>query len=187
MVKTTLTKLIGTVAVAAGLLLGGSAMAKSAHDFSFDSIDGGALPLAQYKGKAVLVVNTASFCGFTPQYEGLEHIYKEYKGKGLVVLGVPANNFGGQEPGTNAEIKQFCEGKYDIDFPLASKVSVKGDDAHPFYKWALETLGADNAPKWNFHKYLINAKGELVASFPTKTVPDAPEVKAAIDQAIAAK
>jgi glutathione peroxidase len=186
--KNTLTKLIGSVAIATGLLLsGGAAMAKSAYDFTFENIDGGPLPLEKYKGKAVLVVNTASFCGFTPQYEGLEHVYKEYKGKGLVVLGVPANNFGGQEPGTNAEIKQFCEGKYDIDFPLASKVSVKGDDAHPFYKWAAETLGPDKAPKWNFHKYLINAKGELVASFPTKTVPDAPEVKAAIDQAIAAK
>lgn len=187
MVNGMLTKLAGSIALAAVLLWGGSAMAKNAHDFSFENIDGGALPMSQYKGKAVLVVNTASFCGFTPQYEGLEHIYREYKSKGLVVLGVPANNFGGQEPGTNAEIKQFCESKYDVDFPLASKVSVQGADAHPFYKWALEVLGADKAPTWNFHKYLINAKGELVASFPTKVVPDAPEIKAAIDQAIAAK
>ena len=181
------TKLAGATALAIGLLTGGASMAKNAHDFAFESIEGGPLPLSQYKGKAVLVVNTASFCGFTPQYEGLEHIYKQYKGKGLIVLGVPANNFGGQEPGTNAEIKQFCEANYDVDFPLASKVSVQGADAHPFYKWAVEVLGADKAPKWNFHKYLVNAKGELVASFPTKVVPDAPEIRAAIDQAIAAK
>ena len=181
------TRLVGAAALVAALILGGPAMAKNAHDFAFENIDGGALPLSQYKGKAVLVVNTASFCGYTPQYEGLEHIYKQYKDKGLVVLGVPANNFGGQEPGTNQEIKQFCEAKYDVDFPLASKVSVQGADAHPFYKWAAEVLGADKAPKWNFHKYLVNAKGELVAAFPTKVVPDAPEIKAAIDQAIAAK
>ena len=162
-------------------------MAKNAYEFSFETIEGKPLPLAQYKGKAVLVVNTASFCGFTPQYEGLENVYKAYKGKGLVVLGIPANNFGGQEPGTNEEIKSFCESKYDVDFPLASKVSVKGDDAHPFYKWAKEVLGADQAPKWNFHKYLIDAKGDLVASFPTKIVPDAPEITSAIDRAIAAK
>ncbi len=187
MVKLGLMRIAGSAVLAASLLCGGAAMAKNAHDFSFESIEGGALPLSQYKGKAVLVVNTASFCGFTPQYEGLEHIYKEYRGKGLVVLGVPANNFGGQEPGTNAEIKQFCEANYAVDFPLASKVSVKGNDAHPFYKWAVDVLGEDKAPKWNFHKYLVNANGDLVASFPTKVVPDAPEIKAAIDQAIAAK
>jgi glutathione peroxidase len=188
MVRRTFMKALGAGAIAAVMLLtGGSAMAKNAYDFTFESIDGGPLPLSAYKGKAVLVVNTASFCGFTPQYEGLEKMYQQYKGKGLVVLGVPANNFGGQEPGTNAEIKKFCEGKYDIDFPLAAKVSVKGDDAHPFYKWAAETLGEEKTPKWNFHKYLINAKGELVGSFATRTVPDAPEVKAAVDQAIGAK
>ncbi len=187
MVRGTLMKLASAVALAAGLLVGGSAMAKNAHDFTFESIDGGPLPMAQYKGKAVLVVNTASFCGFTPQYEGLERLYKQYKSKGLVVLGVPANNFGGQEPGTNAEIKQFCEGTYNVDFPMASKVSVKGADAHPFYKWAQDVLGADKTPQWNFHKYLIDAKGNLVAAFPTKVVPDAPEIKAAVEQAIAAK
>jgi len=187
MVRQALTKLFGALLVAVTLFSGTPVMAMNAHDFTFESIDGGQLPLAQYKGKAVLIVNTASFCGFTPQYEGLENIYRQYRGKGLVVLGVPANNFGGQEPGTNAEIKQFCESKYDVDFPLAAKVSVKGDDAHPFYKWAAEKLGADKSPKWNFHKYLVNAKGDLVASFPTKVVPDAPEIRAAIDQAIAAK
>jgi glutathione peroxidase len=178
-------KFTTSAALAFALLIGGSAMAKNAHDFSFEAIEGGPLPLSQFKGKAVLVVNTASFCGFTPQYEGLEAIYDQYRGKGLVVLGVPANNFGGQEPGTNDEIRKFCKSNYDVDFPLASKVSVKGDDAHPFYKWAADTLGADKAPMWNFHKYLVNAKGELVASFPTKVVPNSPEIRAAIDKAIA--
>ncbi len=187
MAKGTFSKIAGAAALALTLLTGGAAMAKNAHDFTFDAIEGGALPMSQFKGKAVLVVNTASFCGFTPQYEGLESVYKQYRDKGLVVLGVPANNFGGQEPGSDAEIKKFCKANYDVDFPLASKVSVKGEDAHPFYKWAAETLGADNAPKWNFHKYLINAKGELVAAFPTKVVPDAPEIKSAIEQAISAK
>ncbi len=179
--------MFGILALVSALTMGAPAMAGNAHDFSFEKIDGGALPLAQFKGKAVLVVNTASFCGFTPQYEGLENIYKEFKGKGLVVLGVPANNFGGQEPGSNKEIKEFCESKYDVDFPLAAKVSVQGANAHPFYKWALEVLGPDKAPKWNFHKYLINARGELVASFATKVVPDAPEIKSAVVQAIADK
>jgi glutathione peroxidase len=184
MIKGTVGKL---AAILIALTMGTPAVAGNAHDFTFEKIDGGALPLAQFKGKAVLVVNTASFCGFTPQYEGLEHIYKEFKGKGLVVLGVPANNFGGQEPGSNKEIKEFCESKYDVDFPLAAKVSVRGDDAHPFYKWARDVLGPDKAPKWNFHKYLINAKGDLVASFATKVVPDSPEVKSAVIQAIAEK
>ncbi len=187
MVRSTLTKVLGAAALVAGLVLGGSAMAKSAHDFTFESIDGGPLPMSKYKGKAILVVNTASFCGFTPQYEGLEKIWQQYQGKGLVVLGVPANNFGGQEPGTNKEIKEFCEGKYDVDFPLASKVSVQGGDRHPFYQWAAEVLGEDKAPKWHFHKYVVNANGELLASFPSRVVPDSPEIKAAIDQAIAAK
>ena len=177
-------KVLGAVAIAAGLMMGGPAMAKTAYDFAFESIDGGLLPLSQFKGKAILVVNTASFCGFTPQYEGLENIYKEYKSKGLVVLGVPANDFGGQEPGTDAEIKQFCKGEYAIDFPMASKVSVVGPEAHPFYKWAAAQLGESKAPKWNFHKYLIDVNGELVASFPTKVVPDAPEIRSAISHAL---
>ena len=185
MVDGILGKLAGIAVLAAGLLIGAPAMATNAYDFAFENIDGGELPLAQYKGKVVLVVNTASFCGFTPQYEGLENIYKEYKSKGLVVLGVPANNFGGQEPGTNAEIKKFCQGNYAVDFPMASKVSVVGSDAHPFYKWAKEVLGVEKAPAWNFHKYLIDANGNLVASFPTRVVPDAPEIKAAINHALA--
>ncbi|MEQ9446556.1 MAG: glutathione peroxidase, partial [Rhodospirillaceae bacterium] len=107
-------------------------MAETAHDFSFSSIDGGALPLSDYKGKAVLIVNTASFCGYTPQYEGLQSLWSEYKDKGLVVLGVPSNDFGAQEPGTAEEIKDFCETNFDVDFPLAAKEVVKGSDAHAF-------------------------------------------------------
>lgn len=113
----------------------------TAHDFSFQTITGEAMPLSQFKGKAVLVVNTASECGFTKQYDGLQALYEAYQSKGLVVLGVPANNFGGQEPGSDADIKTFCETNFNITFPMASKVSVKGDDAHPFYVWVSKRLG----------------------------------------------
>lgn len=159
-----------------------TAEAKTAYDFSFETIDGKPLPMSQFKGKTVLVVNTASFCGFTPQYEQLEAVWKAKQGKGLVVLGVPSNDFGAQEPGSAAEIKDFCTSKYDVDFPLAAKVVVKGADAHPFYKWVSEAKGE---PKWNFHKYLINGKGELVAAFETKARPDSAEVTAAIDKSLA--
>lgn len=159
-------------------------MATSAHDFSFDAIEGGSLPMSTFKGKAVLVVNTASFCGFTPQYEGLQALWQEYQDKGLVVLGVPANNFGAQEPGSDEDIKQFCEANYAVDFPLAAKVSVVGGDAHPFYKWAADTLGAGNAPKWNFHKYLVDVNGNLVAAFPSAVKPQSAELTGAVDQAL---
>ena len=160
-------------------------MAETAHDFAFEKIEGGALPMSQFKGKAVLVVNTASFCGYTPQYEGLEALWKKFKDKGLVIVGVPANNFGGQEPGSNAEIQKFCTATYDVDFPMTGKVSVKGGDAHPFYKWAKDTLGASKAPEWNFHKYLINTNGELVGAFPSAVEPGSKELASAIDKALA--
>jgi glutathione peroxidase len=157
----------------------------SAHDYSFKTIDGGDLPLSSFKGKAVLIVNTASACGLTPQYEALEALYRKYRDQGLVVLGVPANDFGRQEPGTEAEIKQFCTVKYDVDFPLTSKQVVVGEGAHPFYRWAASERGADAAPKWNFHKYLIGKDGAIKAVFGSRTVPDAPEVVAAIETALA--
>ena len=157
----------------------------SAHDYSFKTIDGGDLPLSSFKGKAVLIVNTASACGLTPQYEALEALYRKYRDQGLVVLGVPANDFGRQEPGTEAEIKQFCTVKYDVDFPLTSKEVVVGEGAHPFYRWAASERGADAAPKWNFHKYLIGKDGAIKAVFGSRTVPDAPEVVAAIETALA--
>ncbi len=158
------------------------AQAMNAYDFTIETIDGKPLPLSQFKGKTVLVVNTASFCAYTPQYEQLEAVWKQRQAQGVVVLGVPSNDFGAQEPGTATEIKEFCEGKYDVDFPLAGKVKVTGADAHPFYKWVTASKGA---PKWNFHKYLINGQGELVAAFPSATSPDAPAVQKAIDAALA--
>ena len=170
--------------------LSGAAMAAdagSAHQFNFVSIDGKPMSMADFKGKTVLVVNTASQCGYTPQYSALEAVYKKYKDKGLVVLGVPSNDFGGQEPGSNAEIKKFCEGNYDVDFPLTTKYDVKGPDAHPFYKWAEAVGGTPAVPAWNFHKLLIDAKGNLVAEFPTKTKPDASDVEKAIEASLAAK
>jgi glutathione peroxidase len=158
-----------------------------AYQFSFVSIDGKPMPLSEFKGKTVLVVNTASQCGFTPQYAQLEEIYTKYKDKGLIVLGVPSNDFGGQEPGSNAEIKKFCEGNYDVDFPLTTKYDVKGAEAHPFYRWAAATAGDPAVPKWNFHKLLLDGNGNLIAEFPTKTKPDAPEVTQAIESSLGSK
>jgi glutathione peroxidase len=156
----------------------------TAYDFAFKTIDGQPLPLTTYKDKVVLVVNTASKCGLTPQYDGLEKLYTDYKDKGLVVLGVPCNQFMGQEPGTEAEIKDFCETKFSIDFPLTSKEDVKGETAHPFYKWALETLGESADPAWNFHKLLVGKDGQLIRAFGPRTEPQAEEVTAAISAAL---
>ncbi len=182
MVKTMLKAVFAAVFAAA--VMGGPAMADTAHDFVFEKLEGGKLDMSQYKGKAVLVVNTASFCGYTPQYEGLQSLWESYKDKGLVVLGVPANNFGAQEPGSSAEIKNFCESNYSVDFPMTEKVDVVGGNAHPFYKWAKAKLGDGNTPKWNFHKYLVNTNGELVAAFPSAVKPESAEIKAAVDKAL---
>ena len=155
--------------------------AASAWDFSFVAIDGQPLPLSQFEGKAVLVVNTASQCGFTPQYKGLEELYKKYRERGLVVLGVPSNDFGAQEPGSSSEIKDFCETNFSVDFPLTEKVKVTGDDAHPFFRWAAKEMGPLAKPRWNFHKYLIAPDGRLVDWFSTVTSPDASSVSRAIE------
>jgi glutathione peroxidase len=162
-----------------------SGAAKSAHDFAFTAIGGGALPLSTYAGKTVLVVNTASQCGFTHQYGALQALWSRYRDRGLVVLGVPSNDFGGQEPGSEAEIKTFCEVNFDVDFPLTAKVHVRGADAHPFYTWAAAELGGAAAPKWNFHKYLIGPDGRLAGWFPTATEPTAEEVTRAIEDLLA--
>ncbi|MGV8995663.1 MAG: glutathione peroxidase [Parvibaculaceae bacterium] len=143
----------------------------NAHSFEFRTIDGQALPLSQYEGHAVLIVNTASRCGLTPQYRDLQGLWEKYKARGLIVLGVPCNDFGAQEPGTEAEIVSFCEVNYDIDFPLTAKQSVIGADAHPFYKWVGEIAGEDALPKWNFHKYLIGPDGALVQVFGSRVAP----------------
>ncbi|TQV74478.1 glutathione peroxidase [Denitrobaculum tricleocarpae] len=148
----------------------------NAHGFDFISIEGEALPLEQFRGKAVLVVNTASRCGFTHQYDALQALWSDYRDQGLVVLGVPSNDFGSQERGTEAEIKEFCEVNFAIDFPMTSKVKVKGADAHPFYRWAAKELGAKAKPRWNFHKYLIAPDGALVGWFPSSTAPNAKQV-----------
>ena len=139
--------------------------AKSAYNFEFDSIEGGIISLSDYKGDVILIVNTASECGFTRQYEGLQSLWNEYKEDGLVVIGIPSNDFGGQEPGTNDQIKRFCTVNFNINFPMAAKTFVKGEKAHPFYKWVNDELGWRAIPKWNFHKYLIARDGSLQESF----------------------
>lgn len=154
--------------------------APSAYDFSFPAIDAGEIHLSEYNDKVVLLVNTASMCGFTPQYTGLQKLWEDYRDEGLVVLGVPSADFGGQEYSEDADILDFCEVNFDVDFPLTSKTTVKGPDAHPFYKWAEQELGAENAPQWNFHKYLIGRDGKLVQSFDSRTKPEDEEIVSAI-------
>ena len=154
----------------------------SAHDFSFDSIEGSDMPLAQFAGKTVLIVNTASFCGFTHQYADLQTVWETYRDRGLVVLGVPSNDFGAQESGKAAEIKEFCEVNFNVDFPLADKVKVRGAGAHPFYRWARAELGDAASPRWNFHKYLVAPDGRLVAWFPSSANPTSDKVRASIER-----
>lgn len=144
---------------------------RNAHDFTFQAIDGTPLPLKAYAGKVVLVVNTASLCGFTSQYADLQALWHAYEAKGLIVLGVPSNDFGAQEPGTAEEILGFCQGAYGVTFPLTEKVKVKGNDAHPFYVWARAVLGQGKAPKWNFHKYLISPEGRLLDAYNASVRP----------------
>jgi glutathione peroxidase len=156
----------------------------TAHDFTLPSIGGGEVRLKDFAGEAVLIVNTASECGFTPQYEGLQEIYSEYHERGFEVLGVPANNFNGQEPGSADEIRDFCELNYGVTFPMADKTDVIGDTRHPFYAWAETQLGEAAVPRWNFHKLLIGRDGRLIAAFPTRTEPTSEEVRTAIDAAL---
>lgn len=155
------------------------------YDFKVASIDGGKINFADYKGKKILVVNTASMCGNTPQYTELEKLYTKYKDR-LVIIGFPANNFGQQEPGSNAEIQAFCSKKYAVTFPMAAKISVKGDDIHPLYKWLLTESKAKHMEPaevtWNFQKYLLDEKGNLVAVFSPKTQPMDPAIIAAIEK-----
>ena len=155
----------------------------SAHDFSFTSIDGKPLKLSQFAGKPILVVNTASECGLTPQYAGLQALAEKYAARGLVVLGVPSNDFGGQEPGSEAEIKTFCAANYNVTFPMTAKNKVVGDGAHPLYKWAAAQGG--EPPKWNFHKILIGADGSLAGTFGSKVSPGDASLASAIEAALA--
>ncbi len=155
----------------------------SAHDFTFTGIDGSAMPLADFKGKPVLVVNTASQCGLTPQYEGLEKLYRDWRDKGLVVLGVPCNQFAGQEPASEGEIKQFVA-RFAVDFPLTAKTDVKDATRHPFYAWAQDELGEAAVPVWNFHKVLIGRDGEAIAAFGPRTDPLDPSITEAVEAAV---
>jgi len=159
-------------------------MTASAHEFSFRTIEGESLPLTRFRDKVVLVVNTASKCGLTPQYDGLEKLYTDYKDRGLVVLGVPCNQFAGQEPAAENEIKAFCETRFAVDFPLTSKEEVKGADAHPFYKWAQDQLGEPAVPVWNFHKILVGKSGEAIRAFGPRTDPQDAEITSAIEAAL---
>ena len=159
---------------------------KTAHDFGFENIDGGPLDLAQFRGRPVLVVNTASRCGFTGQYDGLQALWTRYRDRGLVVLGVPSDDFGGQELDSEAAVKEFCETNFSIDFPMTTITKVRGAGAHPFYRWAEQALGSARAPKWNFHKYLVDGDGKLVAAFGTGVEPDSAQVRGAVEKLLPA-
>ena len=179
--------LVGLAAMVGGDVPAGAGDADSptAWDFAFTSIDGKPMPLSDFKGRVLLVVNTASFCGFTKQYEALQALNAKYEAQGFNVIGVPSNDFGGQEPKAAGEIKEFCEGMFGVTFPLTDKVAVSGETAHSFYKWAREELGWINAPKWNFHKYLVGRDGKLVTSFFSQTTPDADRLVKAVEAEIA--
>ena len=144
---------------------------KTFYDFKINSINGEEINLSIFKDKTILLVNVASKCGFTKQYDDLQKLYDDYKERGLVVIGIPSNQFGSQEPGSEAEIKNFCETNFNINFPMTSKYEVKGDNAHPIYIWAKETYGKSTVPKWNFHKILINKNGKVEDTFASFTGP----------------
>lgn len=165
-----------------GLAAAGAAVAGSVYDFSANTITGEPKSLADYKGQVLLIVNTASKCGFTKQYAGLQKLYKNNKDRGLVVLGFPANNFGRQEPGTNEEIEQFCSLNFGVSFPMFGKVSVKGNDIDPLYEWL--TAKSGKSVSWNFNKFLIGRDGQLIEHFGSRTAPDSPELIEAINQAL---
>ena len=162
--------------------------ADSIYDIPLKDIDGNATSLTPYKGQVVLIVNVASHCGFTPQYSALEAVYQKYKSQGLVICGFPCNQFGGQEPGTDTEIKQFCTAKYDVTFPMFDKLEVNGDNRHPLYV----LLAGKDSPfpgdiRWNFTKFVVGRDGKIVNRFDSKVKPDSAEVTTAIETALAAK
>ena len=144
---------------------------KSAYEFNFNDLDGSPISLSEYKNKVIVIINVASQCGFTKQYEDMQKIWEKYQTKDFVMIGVPSNDFGGQEPGTNKEIKNFCESKFGITFPMTEKTSVKGELAHPFFKWAKDTYGKSAIPKWNFHKIIIDKNGRISETYSSITKP----------------
>lgn len=158
----------------------------NAHGFSFPNIDGGTLDLAAWKGRPIMVVNTASECGFTYQYDGLQALYDRYRDKGFVVLNVPSDDFGGQELDTEAEVKQFCEVNFALDMPMTNITKVRGRNRHPFYKWAQKVAGTKGAPRWNFHKILISHDGQFLDGYPSNVEPESPRILQAVDDALKA-
>lgn len=185
----------GAVILLASFLVGGPFSAargaeKSVYDFSMKTIDGKTVPLSAYKGKVLLIVNVASRCGFTPQYKDLEALYRKYETRGFTILGFPANNFGGQEPGTDSEIKEFCTANYGVTFPLFSKISVRGEDQDPLYRYltsdeANPATGGD--VKWNFQKYLVGRDGKVRAKFLSRVTPLSEELTSAVETALKQK
>ena len=181
--------LVAGVVMLAGIGAPGAENMKSIYDFTLQDIDGQDVSLAAYRGQVLLVVNVASKCGFTRQYAGLEKLYQTYSARGLVVLGFPANNFLGQEPGTDMEIKQFCTLTYGVTFPMFSKISVKGRNIHPLYAFLTDKSlhpEAGGAITWNFNKFLVGRDGRVLAHYGSRTEPDDPELVAAIEQALLA-
>ena len=179
--KITLALTAATMIFAPGVGSAGAAKQGKLSDRYFTAIDGSAMPMSAFAGKVVLLVNTASFCGFTRQYEGLQTLWERYEEKGLVVVGVPSNDFN-QETDGEEKIAKFCQGAFGVTFPLTKKVSVKGSGAHPVYKWINAALDGKGEPGWNFHKFLIGTDGKSVQSFSTRVTPNAPELKAAIER-----
>ena len=155
-----------------------------AYDFNFNDLDGSTLKLAEYKGKVIIAVNVASQCGFTRQYEDMQNVWEKYQAKGVVMLGIPSNDFGNQEPGNSKEIKNFCEAKFGITFPMTEKVSVKGENAHPFYQWAKKNYGNSAVPKWNFHKIIIGKDGKIADTFASITNPSSKKFIKALEEAL---
>ena len=187
----TLNRRMAVAAMLAGLAslptLTAHAEKPSGFQFTFDGFDGSPLPLDQFRDQAVLVVNTASQCGFTGQYAGLEELWQGYRDKGLTVIGVPSNNFGGQEPLKGEQIKHFCKLNYGVTFPLADRTDVIGRNAHPFYKWAVERAGEKARPRWNFHKILLDRDGDIAATFATPVEPTSSQVREAIERVLGAE
>ena len=157
---------------------------KLAYDFNFNDLDGNSLNLTEYKDKVIVVVNVASQCGFTKQYEDMQKVWQKYQVKGLIMLGIPSNDFGRQEPGSNKEIKNFCEAKFGITFPMTEKVSVKGEESHSFYKWAKENHCKSAVPKWNFHKIIIDKEGKVKDTFASITNPSSKRFILSIEKAL---
>jgi glutathione peroxidase len=186
--RTVLTALLATAAAsgrasAQGGMNGGMSR-MSAYTFSFPALSGDDIRLAAFTGKPLLVVNTASLCGYTPQYAGLQELWSEFRGRGLTIIGVPSNDFGGQEPGGSSEISETAHHQYGVTFPIAAKAVVVGAKAHPFYKWAAEARPRE-VPKWNFHKYLIGRDGYIAEVFPSAVEPTDTRIKTAVAKALA--